>query len=102
LNQDLRWLHKQIKVKRLPEKNFYESYIVVGTEKVTSRFAKPECLMSYPTRENMTELSKQLIEEETLEVIADFCFPNGVMCKYVPYDLSISLDSQTVEVIEEV
>jgi len=97
---DLSWLARQLDVTRLPENHFFETYLVVGLEEITSLKMKPKVLLSYPSQEDLSPLSKSLIDQQTTEVIADFCFPNGVAAKPIDYIFSKPLEEQTPEVQE--
>ena len=61
---------------------------------------KPKVLLSYPSQADLSPLSKSLIDQSTTEVIADFCFPNGVAVRPIDYIFTKPLDQQTPEVQE--
>jgi len=90
--ENLIWFADLLKLKTISSDFFFEKYMVVGIADETlsaaqakSEFSKsllkPSVLFKEPemTRQtsNFNE-KKYLIDEETVEIIADFCFPNGV------------------------
>lgn len=114
LEDDLEWLQKQIAVKGLPCKAFFEKYLIVGVDNhrirelidaydpqdICEAFLQPKTLFVYPQkREN--EALPSLFEDELCDQIAEFCFPNGVFVERVNYDFSKDLSEQE-EVVREI
>jgi len=59
---DLSWLAHQLNVSRLPEEHFFETYLVVGVDEINSLKMKPKVLLSYPSQEELSPLSKSLVD----------------------------------------
>lgn len=53
---------------------------------------KPQILYSFPHPPIKTQLTGKLLSPESIEVLADFCFPNGVYSKQINYDFSKTLE----------
>jgi hypothetical protein len=51
-------------------------------------------LFSFPHPPTKTPLTSQLLSPESIEALADFCFPNGVFSKLIDYDFNKNLDAQ--------
>lgn len=120
--ENLTWFAHLLELRRIQSDFFYEKYMVVGLsdeilrehiatkgDLTTPRALKPKVLFSMP---NMTRSSsnfdetKYLIDDETVEIVADFCFPNGVqVLKLMDVKPGQSLDDQSEEIkdyIEEI
>jgi hypothetical protein len=69
---------------------------VIGAQDIpasTQRIA-PQILFSFPHPPTKTPLTSLLLNHESVEALADFCFPNGVFSKLIDYDFSKSLYEQ--------
>jgi hypothetical protein len=49
-------------------------------------------MYSFPHPPLKTALTSKLLSQDSIEVIADFCFPNGVYAKQIAYDFDRSLE----------
>lgn len=108
--EDLLWFARLMEQKSIQSENYFEKYMVVGIsdetirteqakgENFKYRILNPSVLFREPAMSRQTSNfneKKYLIEEDTLDAIADFCFPNGVnILQLFDFEPGKSLDEQ--------
>ena len=118
--EDLTWFARLMELKTIQSDFFFEKYIVVGISDDTLKaeqaktdfrqnLLKPSVLFKEPTMTRQTSnfnQKKYLIDDDTVEMISDFCFPNGVpvvrMCDVVPGAPLSEQSKTTQDNIEEI
>ena len=114
---DLKWFSQQIEMSYLDSEFFFENYLVVGTDGNTLEKKNREGFISQ-TNERLTPSilysnlvdsqgknftqGTDLVDQGMLDVIADFCFPNGVLCRKLYYEAGKDLMEQPEETQETI
>lgn len=121
MGDDLKWFSEQIEMSYLQSDFFFENYLVVGAADTAliehkDSFAsqanerlQPSIL--YPsvadTQGRNFSQGADLVDKGMLEVIPDFCFPNGVLSRKLKYERGKDLydpsqPEETVETIQNI